>query len=163
MHISAKGQKKWNVLSLSASLFKSARQNAISRALLYSPYACTMASRWVLLGWWTLVRPSSTGRSSPWLSVCTALSLGSSFLLAATTYQKWGVKSFNLQVTHLGVKHVMSYLLLFVNFGGSTLELLDGLLQRRETDRKSFTFIYDIFCALLQSTRWHNSFMSHDS
>jgi hypothetical protein len=44
----------------------------------------------------------------------------------------------------------MFYLLLFVNFGGSTLELLDRVLQRRETDRKSFTFIYDIFCALLQ-------------
>lgn len=61
--------------------------------------------------------------------------------------------SFNLKVIHLSVRHVMYYLLLFVNFSGSTLELLDGLLQRRETDRKSFTFIYDIFCALLHSTR----------
>ena len=107
MHRSAE-QKRWNVclVSVSTSEFRSAHQAArlkLDRLVLcHSPYACTMVCRPVPLGWWTLARPSSTGRLSPWLSVCTALSLGSSFLLAATTHKKWGVlieKSFSESYT----------------------------------------------------------------
>ena len=101
-------KKRWNVrlVSVSTSEFRSAHQAArlkLDRLVLcHSPYACTMVCRRVPLGWWTLAQPSSTGRLSPWLSVCTALSLGSSFLLAATTHKKWGVlieKSFSESYT----------------------------------------------------------------
>jgi hypothetical protein len=39
---------------------------------------------------------------------------------------------------------VKFYLLLMMNFSGRTLQLPDGLVQRRESDRTSFTFICSI-------------------